>query len=316
LSVEQWRLFVQIADCGSLTQAAATRDVAQSAISRQLAAIETACGGRLFERLGRGVRLSQAGQAIYPKVSAWLEVAEQLTQEVRGVLSEPGGSVRFGVLASVAETFIGSVYRQVRDAFPGVRLHIVSGTSGLLLQALEAGQLDLALLSRNPREQHGHELVVATVEHLLVGSPGDSLTRAATVPFERLDGIALVVPSRPYRFHQLLEHWAQRKGITLRVAAECDSLSIQKHLVATSGLYAIMASSAVQEDVSAGRLQAARIVSPVLKRKLVLLTSDAHPPSAACREVLRIAHQQVLALLDGGSLALDDGLQGTAPAAP
>jgi DNA-binding transcriptional LysR family regulator len=206
-----------------------------------------------------------------------------------------------GVLASVPDAFIGSVYLKVRDACPGVRLQIVSGTSGRLAQGLEAGTLDVALLSRNAREHHARELVVGTVEHLLVGAPGDAITGSKTVPFEQLDGLPLVVPSRPYAFHHLLEHWAQRKNITLTVAAECDSLAIQKHLIARAGIYAIMAASAVRDDVIAGRLQASRIVSPPLKRKLVLLLSDAHPTTAASHEVLRIA-RSCSAMLESSAL--------------
>lgn len=296
LGLEQWRLFVQIADHGSLTHAAAARDVAQSAVSRQLAAIEKECGGRLFERRGRGVRLSEAGSRLYPQVCAWLETADQLTQGVRNALREPAGTVRFGVLASVADTFIGQLYRQVRDECPGVRLQLVSGTSGRLASGLESGALDIALLSRNPREQHGRELIVGSVDHLLVGPPGDPLTAQDKLPFVRLDGVPLVVPARPYAFHNLLEHWAHRKGIALKVAVECDSLAIQKHLVLTSDVRAIMAAGAVRDEVAAGRLQATRIVSPALQRKLVLLLADTHPATGASREVLRIARAIAIGL--------------------
>jgi len=289
LGLEQWRLFVQIADHGSLTHAAAARDVAQSAVSRQLAAMEKECGGRLFERRGRGVRLSEAGSRLYPQVCAWLETADQLTQGVRHALREPAGIVRFGVLASVADAFIGQVYRQVRDECPGVRLQLISGSSGRLAAGLAEGALDLALLSRNPREQHGREILLSSVDHMLVGAPGDTLTANDKLPFVRLDGISLVMPARPYAFHHLLEHWAHRKGIELKVTVECDTPAIQKHLVMTSGVYSIMAAGAVRDDVAAGRLQASRIVSPALQRKLVLLLSDALPASEACREVLRIA---------------------------
>lgn len=289
-------MFVQIADHGSLTHAAAARDVAQSAVSRQLAAIEKECGGRLFERRGRGVRLSEAGSRLYPQVCAWLLTAEQLTHSVRSELRVPAGNVRFGVLASVADAFIGQVYRHTRDECPGIRLQLVSGSSGRLAAALESGALDLALLSRNPREQHGRELIVGSADHMLVGPPGDALTAGDKVAFASLDGLPLVVPPRPYAFHHLLEHWAHRKGIELKVAVECDSLAIQKHLVLTSGVHAIMAAGAVRDDVAAGRLQASRIVAPALQRKLVLLLSDAQPPSGACRAVLRIARAVATAM--------------------
>ena len=78
LSVDQWQLFLQIAQYGSLTDTAAARDVAQSAISRQLAAIERSCGGKLFERTARGVRLNEIGQRLYPRVEAWVLAGQLL----------------------------------------------------------------------------------------------------------------------------------------------------------------------------------------------------------------------------------------------
>lgn len=75
------------------------------------------------------------------------------------------------------------------------------------------------------------------------------------------------------------------------MVAECDSLPLQKHLVTSSGVYAIMATGAVCEDLAAGRLQASRVVSPALQRNIVLRPTSARPISPACREVLRIVER-------------------------
>ena len=296
-SLDHWRLFVQIADHGSLTLAAAARDVAQPALSRQLAAIERGCGGRLFERSSRGLQLNEAGQRLYPRVVAWLTQADDMVANARGDLRTTEGVVRVGLLASFDPSLVGAVFREVRERFPGITLRISAGLSGWLADNVHSGALDLALLSTNSREHHNQEFPIGKIAHMLVGPPGDELTRAETVPFASLDGLPLVVPGRPYTFHNLLENWAARKRITLNVVAECDSLQLQKHLVSTSGPYAIMASGAVQEEVEAGLLQAARIVSPELNRNIVLRVTGARTTTVACREVSRILERAALAVV-------------------
>ncbi|MFT3717831.1 LysR family transcriptional regulator [Pseudorhodoferax sp.] len=309
-SLEQWRLFVQIADLGSLTLAAAARDVAQPALSRQLAAIERACGGRLFERGARGLRLNEAGQRLYPRVRDWLAQADRMLQDARGELRTPSGTVHLGVLASFSPRLATEVFTAVRQRFPGIVLRLSSGLSGALAERVAEGDVDLALLSTNAREHHSREIPIGTVAHVLVGPPGDPLTAAASVAFARLDGVPLVVPGRPYAFHNLLEHWAARRRIRLNVVAECDALDLQKQLIRTAGVHAIMAGSAVRAEVAAGMLQAAPVVAPALRRNIVLRVSALRPPTAACREVLRIVEQAATQVLReeaaGGAPATDD----------
>ena len=297
LSLEQWRLFVQIADHGSLTRAAAARDVAQSAVSRQLAVIEKNCGGRLFDRIGRGVTLNEAGARLYPRVVSWLEEGEQLGRDAKLSLREPSGVVRLGVLASIGHDFTGKVFREARDSFPGIKLRVVDGSGGRLSEWLEAGTIDLALLSRNGKEGRRSEIALATVSHVLVGPTGDLLTSEPTVAFSRLDGLPLVLPGAPNAFRLLLENWALRKGIKLSVQIECDSLPIQKELAAGSGLHTILGAPAVSDELKAGRLQASRIVSPALDRTITLGMAEGRPATLACREVARIVRYFAIKVL-------------------
>jgi DNA-binding transcriptional LysR family regulator len=291
ISLEQWRLFVQIADRGSLTDTAMSRDVAQSAISRQLAALERHCGGKLFDRHAQGVRLNEVGQRLYPQVCDWIRRADELVANARGVLRVPSGTVRVGILESLAGGLVGPLYKSVRQRYPGIQLRVAIGLSGRLTESLGAGQLDLALFSDHGRERVLHGQGLGTMPHLLAAPPGDRLTRAKTVPFESLHEIPLVIPGRPYAFHDVLEHWAQRKRIRLQIVLECDSLSLQKQLVMQEGLYAIMAASALREELQSGKIQAARLANPTLNRRLVLRVNPQEAPSQATQAVQGLLKQ-------------------------
>lgn len=270
ISLDQWQLFLQIADCGSLTDAAAARDVAQSAISRQLAAIERACGGKLFERTPRGVRLNEAGQRFYPRVKTWVQEGQLLALDAHRALGETAGLVRLGIIDSLADELCGPLHAELQASFPQIRLHLVGGMSGRLSESLEQGALDLALFSENTRGRSGKGDAIASMPHVLIGAPGDPLTAGDTIAFDQLHELPLVTPGRPYAFHNVIEHWASRRGIRLQVSLECDALHLQKKLVAAGGLYAIVSASAVRSEVARQELQAARIVQPSLDRNIVL----------------------------------------------
>ena len=293
LSIDQWQVCLQIAECGSLTDTAAARDVAQSAISRQLGAIERSCGGKLFERTARGVRLNEIGQGLYPRVRAWVQAGQILTEDATGMLREPVGPVRIGIIDSLADALCAPIHAELERLFPKIRLQLVSGMSGRVSACLERGELDIALFSENTRGRNGRGDGIARMPHVLISAPGDPLTAAETIPFDHLHNIPLVVPVLPYAFHNVLEHWVSRRGIRLNIRLECDSLSLQKKLVGAGGLYAIVGMSAVRSEVARRELQAARIVQPSLDRNIVLRLSSHTAPTQACQAVYSVVRRHV-----------------------
>ena len=105
----------------------------------------------------------------------------------------------------------------------------------------------------------------------LVSSPGEPLTRAETIEFSRLSGLSLVLPRRPAHWRTLLDETARSKGFTLRAAVEADSLRVQKELVAgTAGIYSLLGSPSIADELDSGRVQAARIINPELRRYVTL----------------------------------------------
>ncbi|WP_233810175.1 LysR family transcriptional regulator [Paraburkholderia sp. HP33-1] len=289
MDVQLWRLFVQIVEYGSVTRVASARDVAQSVVSRQLATIEKICGGRLFERTGRGVRLNEAGARIYPRVVAWLEEGNQLSRDVRRAANVPAGTVKVGILSSISRDFTSSLYERITKAFPEIHLHIFDGPGRQISEWLEAQAIDFGVVLRNTKEERRSDIRIGPLSTALIGPPGDVLTSSATVEFSKLAKIPLVLAGHPNVSRDLLEHHARRKGIEINVPIECDSIPLQKHLVATSHIYAILGRHAVREELHAGQLQASKIVSPSLTRSIVLSYVEGRTPSAASQAVIDIA---------------------------
>ena len=110
-----WKLFMDAAEVGSLSKVAVAYGTTQPHISRQISELELECGGRLFQRTGRGVVLTELGQRITPNVRAWLASTEQLASDVRSSARTPIGKVRIASMPSAAHPLVNTLYKRLRE---------------------------------------------------------------------------------------------------------------------------------------------------------------------------------------------------------
>ena len=285
--LHKWRIFLAIAELGSLTRAALFLDSNQSLLSRQLNAMERECGARLFNRTGRGVELSEMGQRIFPYVKALLADAEQLESEIHGQALEPAGRVTLGTLPSIGHHLVSSLYTRLREHYPSIRLKILEGSSGQVEEWLSDARVDIAILYRYGATLPEGEQSLATVDTYLIGPKGDALTAKEEVPFAALDGLPFILPSAPNGLRNALDATARAEQINLAPVIEADSLPLQRSLAANDGLYTFLPLHAVWQDVKDGRLQAARVVDPPMQRIISMALSKTKGPPKAIQVVTR-----------------------------
>jgi DNA-binding transcriptional LysR family regulator len=94
MQINTFRLFLEVAEFGSLSKVAANRQVAQSHISRQITDLENECGGSLFRRTGRGVVLTEYGQYVEKRVREWIQLSDELFDDIQQIAKVPMGVVK------------------------------------------------------------------------------------------------------------------------------------------------------------------------------------------------------------------------------
>lgn len=289
-----FRLFLEVAECGSFTKAAAQRQTVQSHISRQISELESACGGALFRRTGRGVVLTDLGQHIETRVRGWLRDTDQLLADIRVDAGVPMGEVKLGILPSAAHPLMTRLYLRLQAEYPRIKLNIREGQGGELDALLDTGSVDMAVLFRYQKPASPDEKLLSTVGTYLVSRPGDPLTRNETVDFNRLEGLRLVLPRRPAHWRAVLDETARGKGFTLQAEVEADSLRVQKELVAHSAhLYSLLGPFSIADELRSGRLQAARIVNPDCRRHVTLSLPKQGQLTPASKIVARLVRETV-----------------------
>lgn len=307
MNIASVRLFLEVAEAGSLSKVAARRQTVQSHVSRQISEFEADCGGRLFHRTGRGMALTELGSRAAARLRAWLQETEQLMEEVRADSGQLLGEVRVGILPSAAHPLMTRLFALLQAQHPGVRLNIAEAQGAELEAMLDSGAVDLAILFRFQRPSGGDEKLLCVAHTYLVSQPGDPLTARATVDFAKLQGLRLVLPRRPSQWRSALDDTARSLGFELQAAAQADSLTVQKELVArNAGLYSILGPFSFTRELEAGHVQASRLVRPDLTRHVTLAFPRHGKVTPACRVVAQT--------LEGLILAWGNAL--TEPAAP
>lgn len=296
MQIQDFRLFLEVAEVGSFTKVAAQRQTVQSHISRQISALEAQCGGALFRRTGRGVALTEFGSHVAQRVRQWLRDSDELFADIRQTARVPMGEVRIGILPSAAHPLMTQVFKRLHHEFPRITLNIREGQGGELDAMLDAGNVDMAILFRYDKPSTPDETLLTTASTWLVSKPGLSLTHNNTVEFRRLEGLPLVLPRRPAHWRAILDETAKSKGFQLDAAVEADSLRVQKELIADNPhLYALLGPFSVNQELRTGRLQAAKVIGPDLKRYVTL----AHPKQGQLTQASRIVSQLIRETVQG-----------------
>lgn len=145
LETRRLRLFLEIADAGSISKAAANIGMAQPALSQQLVILEHELKVKLLERSSQGVRLTTAGRKLYGRAQLILRQVDGLRAHLDEQDEIVAGTVSVGLMATQSISIGAPLLARARQEFPHLKLHIREGLMTVLLPLIEAGSLDMVV---------------------------------------------------------------------------------------------------------------------------------------------------------------------------
>ncbi|MCO1338675.1 LysR family transcriptional regulator [Kocuria polaris] len=279
MELQQLRYVLAVAETRNFTRAAQRCFVVQSALSRQIKALEGELGLQLFARSSRRVELTQAGAAFLPAARAALEAADRAVADASAAAGRLRGTLTIGVIPTVTALNVPAALGAFREAHPDVRISLRVGGSDEFMADVAAGSLDVALLglseSLPPRRVASavlaRERLVAVVpsDHRLAARRRLGLGDLADEPFVDFPaGAPGRIPS---------DAAFAAAGVRREVAYEAAGLDMMLGLVQQGLAVALLAAGAV-----AGRAGLATIpLSDGPVRVQHLAWSDFNPSPAA-----------------------------------
>lgn len=158
-----YEVFLRVAADRSLTSAATALGYTQSAVSRQVQSLEAELGVALFDRLPRGVRLTEAGRVLLPHAEAVRDRLAAARAELDALRTLDGGLLRVGAFPTADAALVPRTLAAFHTLHPRVSVARTEGSSGKHLRLLAAGDLDVAVVS----DTAGRNLAGCTLHHLL-----------------------------------------------------------------------------------------------------------------------------------------------------
>ena len=296
MDIKQIRTLIAIAETGSATKAGELLHLVQPAVSRHIRMLEDECGVALFERERHGMVLTEAGRTLVEYGRRAVRELDKAKAEIGPAANAVSGRVVVGLLASTSRLLAVELITRLRARYPSVTVSVNVGYAGNVVQWLEAGEVELALLY-DTRSSNALQAEALLDERLYVIGPPGRFAPDAPFPLKDLEGCAMVFPNAAHGLRSIIEHALAVAGIGVDVVAETNALDLQKSLVAKGFGYTILPGSAVLDEFRAGVLSGAPIRTPDLSRRIVLARAAARRASpasvAAAAELVALMKEMV-----------------------
>jgi DNA-binding transcriptional LysR family regulator len=241
--ISQLRCFVAVAEELHFSRAAERLNMTQPPLSRQIQLLEHSLGAQLLERSSRVVRLTAAGKAFLPEAARILRLSEEAGLMARRVARGQQGSLAIGFTSASGYTLLPEVVRRLRERTPNIALTLKELVSTVQVEALNAGQLDMALMRAFPLSGELVSLPIKTEDMLLAVPEREAATWPEQPTLACLHERPFIMYS-PYEarpFYQLLSARFQRAGVAPYVVEHIGQVHTMLALV-SAGIGAALVS--------------------------------------------------------------------------
>ena len=258
------RTFLEIAHAESVSLAAQALNVTQPAVSRTLRELEEMIGVKLFDRVGRGLRLNDAGRVFQSHASAsmveLLRGRERLSRDSQQVFK-----LSIGALPTASSDLLPAAALAFSKRFPNARLHVLTGPNWLLFNQLRQGALDL-VVGRMPEggSEEGVSFEQLYIEDVvLVCRPKHPLLRGRLG--EQITDFPVIMPPKGAVIAGTVDRFLTSIGSPeIRATFEMVALPIGRKIVQSSDAIWFISRGVVADELRQGTLRSVDLASPLL----------------------------------------------------
>jgi DNA-binding transcriptional LysR family regulator len=284
----QLQSFLRVAQEGSITRAAETLCLTQPAVTQQVRALERELGVALFDRTGRGVRLTPAGAALQQYARRSLALLDECRQAIADLEAGASGRLVLGAGVTTSIFHLPGWLRAFQERHPGIDVVVRTGRSRETAALVLEREIDLGLVTSGVQNPDLRVVELYEEEIILVAPRGHPLAGRA-LPAAELARAPLILFRQGAGFREYLDRALQRAGITPQVKMESDSAEAIKSFVAVGLGVSFLPAAAVEAEVRAGVLACVEVAGlPPLKRRTCALYRGDRYLNAGARAFLEL----------------------------
>lgn len=247
-----YRYFLVVAETGSVRAAARSLNVAASAISRQLGLLESQLGIALFDRSGRSLDLSPAGNVLLRGLRGLSQATEETLDHLGALKGLTRGIVQIATVESISVSVLPGILLDFANTYPGIQVSVTVAGSDAVTERVREHQADLGF-TFNPASLEGLDATISRDMHLgAIMSPGHALARSKRLTFADCLACPIAWPSLGLSLRAALDRLPAARD--LRPAFECNSLRLMATLARQGNCIAFQTLIGIEQDLAAGSL--------------------------------------------------------------
>lgn len=269
MEFNQLKYVCAIADTGNFSRAAERCQITQPSLSQQILKLEEDLGVKLFDRLGRSVRLTEAGRVFVPQARAILDQMDVARSSVAEKNADLRGSVAVGVIPTVAPYLMPAYTAAFAKKYPDAKLRIIEETTSVLIEGLRDLSIDVAILAL-PLHHKDLELFPIRTEPLFAAlKKDDPRALAPSLALKDLRGESFVMLRDGHCFRDLSINTCTHARVTPNIAFESGQFSSLLGMVAAGVGVSLIPEMAVDRNAGCRYI---RLTDPKATRTIVAAT--------------------------------------------
>ena len=277
MDLGQLEAFVQVANQRSFSRAAEALFLTQPSVTARIQALERDLGERLFERSGRGIRLTEVGECFLPHAERVLQALNAGRDAIDSLRNLHSGSLVLASATTVSTYVLPGLLKTFRARYPRIEVSVRTGRSEQVLQMLLQDEAQVGLV-RAVYHQDIETKGLIEDELVLVANSTHDLLGAGTVTVEQLGDHPFIFFDRNSSYYSLAQGMFRQHGVVPRTQMELDSMEATKKMVEEGLGIAMLPKVALERELNDGSLREIAIADmPNPTRQIALISRRSRP---------------------------------------
>lgn len=287
MDISALQAFLAIAETGSFSRAAERIYLTQPAISKRIALLEEELGAKLFDRVGRGVQLTPAGQALAARARTLLKDFDDVRRVITNLAGTIGGELRLAMSHHVGLHRLPPALQRFHDSYPDVRLDLRFMDSEQACQAVAQGELEVAIVTLPPHAEATLKLEPVWDDPLdFVVGREHILARETSVTPRRLLEFPAILPGQGTYTREVILSALGNLRSRVQIGMATNYLEVLKMLAAIG-----LGWSALPRTMIDDSLKVVQIGKMKIGRRLGIVTHNARTLSNAAQAMVTIVRE-------------------------
>ncbi len=270
MDLGQIEAFVQVAQHRSFSKAAEALFLTQPSVTARIQALERDLGEALFERNGRGVRLTEMGTSFLPYARRALKALQDGRDALDGMRNLELGTLKLGSALTVSTYVLPRILKKYCMLYPGVEVSVQTGRSEQVLQMVLNDDVHCAL----ERTVHHPDIVTVPLyedDLVLVAAPQHRFARGGTASIEDVGRESLILFDKGSSYTALIQNVFRQNGVVPRTLMELDTIEATKKMVEEGLGIAMLPKVSTQRELEIGTLVPIAVSNATMPRRQISL---------------------------------------------